>query len=168
MAVSSATASKHTKVVEEGHVSPASFAPNGRCISTFDIPVHNRWVQCPRGRQANISTKGRPKRYGQTSGSRVAAGAPLAEPNAFLVGQPIPVFFFACCIVVTMIVFVIIRTVWAQRSKAHTLEEAKVQELVEKSKTPVTSPFIYLGKNGCLQKLHTKVCPRSRHRTICI
>ena len=95
---SSAAAETHKRC--RGRPRTASYHSNGRYISTLDIPLHNRRIQCQRGRQADISTKGRPKRYGQTSGSRVAAGAPLAEPNAFLVGQPIPVFFFACCIVV--------------------------------------------------------------------
>ena len=95
---SSAAAETHKRC--RGRPRTASYHSNGRYISTLDISLHNRRIQCQRGRQADISTKGRPKRYGQTSGSRVAAGAPLAEPNAFLVGQPIPVFFFACCIVV--------------------------------------------------------------------
>eukprot|EP00944_MAST-04C_sp_MAST-4C-sp1_P012768 g12768.t1 len=60
----------------------------------------------------------------------------LLSQTPFWWANPFQFFSLPVILLCAMIVFVIIRTVWAQRSKAHTLEEAKVQELVEKSKTP--------------------------------
>ena len=51
-----------------------------------------------------------------------------------------------------MIVFLIIRTAWAHRSKARTLEEAKVKELVEKSKTPAGRRRLSISERTVVRK----------------
>lgn len=60
----------------------------------------------------------------------------LLSQTPFWWANPFQFFSLPIILLFSMIVFLIVRTFWARTSKARTLEETKLQELVEKSKTP--------------------------------
>ena len=140
---------KHTNVVEEGtHLHIIQWRYIAHSIYRYTTGGYNAI-----GGVKQIS----PPKEGQSVMDKQVGVVLQQEPlllsqTPFWWANPFQFFSLPVILLFTMIVFLIIRTAWAHRSKARTLEEAKVKELVEKSKTPAGRRRLSISERTVVRK----------------